>query len=131
AGLYRGAGASTPGSWIDALVFTATTAYGNTDLTNAEWFVKLYAVAFMFAAALGLALTFGLVADVALGAQILEALGVPRGHMRNHVVVLGLGNLGYRTVVHLLQAGVEVAAADARAAGRFVAIARRKGVPVL
>jgi Trk K+ transport system NAD-binding subunit len=76
-------------------------------------------------------MTFGLVADVIVGAQIQEALGVPRGRMRNHVVVLGLGNLGYRTVLHLLAAGVEVAACDSRTGGRFVAIARRLGVPVL
>jgi Trk K+ transport system NAD-binding subunit len=131
AGLYPGAAQASGISWLDALVFTATTAYGNTDLTHAEWGVKLYAVLFMFAAALGLAMTFGLVADVLVGAQIQEALGVPRGRMRNHVVVLGLGNLGYRTTLHLVAAGVEVAACDSRTGGRFVAIARRLGVPVL
>jgi Trk K+ transport system NAD-binding subunit len=130
-GLYPNAAQPTGISWLDALVFTATTAYGNTDLTHAVWWVKLYAVLFMFAAALGLATTFGLVADVLVGAQIQEALGVPRGRMRNHVVVLGLGNLGYRTTLHLLAAGVEVAACESRTAGRFVAIARRMGVPVL
>jgi Trk K+ transport system NAD-binding subunit len=129
--LYPGAGRPTLNSWMDALVFTVTTAYGNTDLSHADWWLKLYAVGFMFAAALALALTFGLVADVAIGASILEALGVPHGRMRNHVVVLGLGNVGYRTVLHLLETGVEVAAAEARAGGRFVAIARRQGVPVL
>lgn len=129
--LYPTAGQPTAISWLDALVFTATTAYGNTDLSHAEWGVKLYAVLFMFAAALGLALTFGLVADVLVGAQLQEALGVPRGRMRNHVVVLGLGNLGYRTTLHLLAAGVEVAACDSSSHGRFVAIARRLGVPVL
>src|SRR5215469_11127276 len=51
--------------------------------------------------------------------------------MRNHVVVLGLGNLGFRTTLHLLAAGVQVAACDSRTGGRFVAIARRQGVPVL
>jgi Trk K+ transport system NAD-binding subunit len=76
-------------------------------------------------------MTFGLVADVIVGAQLQEALGVPRGRMRNHVVVLGLGNLGYRTTLHLLAAGVEVAACDSSSHGRFVAIARRLGVPVL
>jgi Trk K+ transport system NAD-binding subunit len=131
AGLYPSAAQPTGISWLDALVFTATTAYGNTDLTHAVWWVKLYAVLFMFAAALGLAMTFGLVADVLVGAQIQDALGVPRGRMRNHVVVLGLGNLGYRTTLHLLAAGVEVAACESRTAGRFVAIARRMGVPVL
>jgi Trk K+ transport system NAD-binding subunit len=130
AGLYRGAGQPTLESWIDGLVFTATTAYGNTDLSAAAGWVKVYAVGFMFAAALGLALTFGLVADVIVSEQIVAALSVPR-RMRNHVVVLGLGNTGYRTVLHLLEAGVEVAAAESRAGGRFVAIARRRGVPVL
>jgi Trk K+ transport system NAD-binding subunit len=131
AGLYADAAQDTPVSWVDALVFTVTTAYGNTDLSHAALWVKVYAVFFMFSAALSLAMTFGLVADVLIGAQIQQALGVPRGRMRNHVVVLGLGNLGYRTVLHLLAAGVEVAAADSRAGGRFVAIARRLGVPVL
>jgi len=130
-GLYPGAAEPTAISWLDALVFTATTAYGNTDLSHAEWWVKLYAVLFMFAAALGLALTFGLFADVLIGAQLQQALGVPRGRMRNHVVVLGLGNLGYRTMLHLLAAGVEVAACESLSSGRFVAIARRLGVPVL
>jgi len=130
-GLYPGAARPTLGSWVDAAVFTVTTAYGNTDLSGADLWVKLYALGFMFAAALALALTFGLIADVAIGASIMEALGVPHGRMRNHVVVLGLGNVGYRTVLHLLDAGVEVAAAEARPGGRFVAIARRQGVPVL
>lgn len=129
-GLRAGAGEPLFQGWVDALVFTATTAYGNTDLTNAEPWVKLYAVAFMFVAALGLALTFGVAADAMVSERIIEALSVPR-RMRNHVVVLGLGNVGYRTVQHLLDAGVEVAAAESRAGGRFVAIARRHGVPVL
>jgi Trk K+ transport system NAD-binding subunit len=131
AGLYPDAAQWTGISWLNALVFAATTAYGNTDLSHAAWGIKLYAVLFMFAAALGLAMTFGLVADVLVGAQIQEALGVPRGRMRNHIVVLGLGNLGFRTTLHLLATGVEVAACDSQTHGRFVAIARRMGVPVL
>jgi Trk K+ transport system NAD-binding subunit len=129
-GLHAGGGEPSPQGWVDALVFTATTAYGNTDLSNTDWWVKLYAVAFMFVAALGLALTFGVAADAMVSERIIEALSVPR-RMRDHVVVLGLGNVGYRTVQHLLDAGVEVAAAESRAGGRFVAIARRQGVPVL
>jgi Trk K+ transport system NAD-binding subunit len=47
------------------------------------------------------------------------------------VVVVGLGNTGYRIVQHLLDAGVEVAAAERSEANRFVGTARRQGVPVL
>src|SRR5262249_40859431 len=44
--LYPTAGQPTATSWLDALVFTATTAYGNTDLSHAVWWAKLYAVLF-------------------------------------------------------------------------------------
>jgi len=129
-GLHAGGGEHDFQGWVDALVFTATTAYGNTDLSGADWWVKLYAVGFMFVSALGLAVTFGVAADAMVGERIIEALSVPR-RMRNHVVVLGLGNVGYRTMLHLLEAGVEVAVVESRTGGRFVAIARRQGVPVL
>jgi hypothetical protein len=61
----------------------------------------------------------------------MEALGTPRGRMRNHVVVLGLGSVGYRTMLQLVDAGTEVAAADAQATGEFVSLVRQIGVPVL
>src|SRR5205085_9935926 len=82
--LYPASARATAESWIDALVFTVTTAYGNTDLSHAAPWLKVYAVGFMLAVALGLALTFGLVADVTVGTSIMEALGAPRGRMRNH-----------------------------------------------
>ncbi|HKA08925.1 MAG TPA: NAD-binding protein [Candidatus Dormibacteraeota bacterium] len=122
-------------SWIDALYFTVTTAsttgFGDINLLNTAWWVKLYGVGFMFAAALSLATLFALAADAVIGARILEALGVPRGRMRSHVVVVGLGNAGYRIVQRLLDAGVEVAAAEISERNHFVALVRRDGVPVL
>ena len=122
-------------SWIDAIYFTVTTAsttgYGDINLLYSPWWVKLYGVGFMVAAALSLATLFALAADAVIGARILEALGVPRGGMRNHVVVIGLGNAGYRIVQRLLDAGVEVAAAEISERNHFIALVRRDGVPVL
>lgn len=122
-------------SWIDALYFTVTTAstigFGDINLLHAAWWVKLYGIGFMFAAALSLATLFALAADAVIGARILEALGVPRGRMRNHVVVVGLGNAGYRIVQRLLDAGVDVAAAEISERNHFVPLVRRDGVPVL
>jgi Trk K+ transport system NAD-binding subunit len=122
-------------TWVDAIYFTVTTAsttgYGDINLLNAAPWVKLYGSAFMLGSAIGLAVLFALAADAVIGARILEALGLPRGHMRGHVVVVGLGNTGYRIVQHLLDAGVEVAAADVSERNRFVGVARRLGVPVL
>jgi glutamate dehydrogenase/leucine dehydrogenase len=122
-------------SWIDALYFTVTTAsttgFGDINLLKSARRVKLYGIGFMFAAALSLATLFALAADAVIGARILEALGLPRGRMRNHVVVVGLGNAGYRIVQRLIDAGVDVAAAEISERNHFVALVRRDGVPVL
>jgi Trk K+ transport system NAD-binding subunit len=122
-------------SWVDALYFTLTTAsttgYGDISLHDTAAWVKLYGSAFMLASAIALALLYALAADAVIGARILEALGLPRGRMRGHVVVIGLGNTGYRVVQHLLDAGVEVAASEVSERNRFVGVARRLGVPVL
>jgi Trk K+ transport system NAD-binding subunit len=122
-------------SWVDAVYFTMTTAsttgYGDINLSGAAGWVKIYGSAFMITSAISLALLYALAADAVIGARILEALGVPRAGMRDHVVVVGLGNAGYRIVQHLLEAGVEVAAAERSERNRFVGVVRRQGVPVL
>jgi Trk K+ transport system NAD-binding subunit len=50
---------------------------------------------------------------------------------RHHVVVCGLGHLGYRVLEQLLAQGREVVAIEKDAAARFVAVAKAAGVPVL
>ncbi|HYW23674.1 MAG TPA: NAD-binding protein [Terriglobales bacterium] len=121
--------------WVDAIYFTVTTAatvgYGDINLQAAPDWLKLYGSLFMILSAISVALLFALAADAVIGSRILEALGVPRPGMRGHVVVVGLGNTGHRIVQHLLDAGVDVAAAERSQANRFVGDARRHGVPVL
>jgi Trk K+ transport system NAD-binding subunit len=117
-------------SWIDASYLAVQVMYGNGDLRDVTPWLKLYAIGFMLTSALAFGLFFALVADAVVGTRILEALGVPRGRMQNHVVVVGLGNTGYRVVQHLLESGTEVAAVDS-SANLFVQMVRRQGVPVL
>lgn len=117
--------------WVDALFLTMTTASGNMDPHALPWYLKLYAVGFMLSAAAGLAMLLGLVADAVVGTRILDALGVPHTRMTDHVVVVGLGTVGYRITQHLLDAGLEVAAVEIKEQSRWVRLARGQGVPVL
>jgi Trk K+ transport system NAD-binding subunit len=121
--------------WVDSLYFTVTTAsttgYGDFNLMNAPPWLKIFDVGFMLATAVNVALLFALAADAIVGVRILEALGVPRGNLRGHVVVVGLGNTGYRLVDQLDQQGVECAAAELSERSRFVRLARQRGIPVL
>jgi Trk K+ transport system NAD-binding subunit len=50
---------------------------------------------------------------------------------RDHVILCGLGHLGYRVLEELLAQKKQVVVIDKNAEGRFVAIARAAGVPVL
>lgn len=50
---------------------------------------------------------------------------------RNHVILCGLGHLGYRILQQLVQAGVPVVAIEKDADGRFVAQARETQTPIL
>jgi Trk K+ transport system NAD-binding subunit len=56
----------------------------------------------------------------------LEVRRVPDG---GHVVVCGLGNIGYRLVNELIEMGERVVAIDKVADNPFIATVRRKGVP--
>ena len=117
-------------SWVDALFNAGATSTGNFPPQSPPW-LKVYDVGFMFATAAALAMLFALVTDALLGTRILEALGVPRGRMRDHVIVIGLGSVGYRITQHLLGAGVEVAAAEINERNHWIQLARRQGIPVL
>jgi Trk K+ transport system NAD-binding subunit len=72
-----------------------------------------------------------LVADAVVGFRIMEALGVPRGRMRDPVVVIGPGSVGYRVTQRQLDLGFEVAGAEISERNRWVPLVRRQGVPVL
>lgn len=119
--------------WVDAVYFTIasfTTGSNDYSLLGSPWWVKVYASGFLLVAALGLALFYALAADAVLGTRILEGLGVPRGRRRGHVVVIGVGSIGYRIIQHLLEYGVEVAGVQI-APSQWVQLTRRLGVPVL
>lgn len=50
---------------------------------------------------------------------------------RHHVVLCGLGHLGYRVLEQLLAQGRQVVAIEKNAEGKFIAAAKAAGVPVL
>ncbi len=51
--------------------------------------------------------------------------------VRDHVIVVGLGRVGYRAVLQLLDAGYEVVVVDSEWAGEFVPTVLRVSVPVV
>jgi Trk K+ transport system NAD-binding subunit len=60
-----------------------------------------------------------------------EWMRVMASTYRGHIILCGLGHLGYRVLEQLLAIGQEVIALEQNQEGRFVAQAKAKGVPVL
>lgn len=74
---------------------------------------------------------------VKVGATLFEASArrslwerIMTDQMKNHVVVCGLGHVGYRVVEELLRVGEEVVGLEQNEDGSFVEIVRSYGVPV-
>ena len=121
---------------VDAVYFAVTiittTGFGDINLRDAAPWLQLYAVGLMLSGTAALAILFALIADMLVSARLARLLGggVPRG-LRDHVVVCGLGNIGYRVVEHLAGLDVPVVAAEQHESNRFLGAVRRLGVPVL
>ncbi|HEX6868655.1 MAG TPA: NAD-binding protein, partial [Candidatus Limnocylindrales bacterium] len=52
------------------------------------------------------------------------------GGIRDHVIVVGLGSIGYRVALGIAARGVPVVAVEVDAEGRFVSATRAAGIPV-
>jgi Trk K+ transport system NAD-binding subunit len=121
---------------IDAIYFTVTimttTGFGDIHLRDAPPPLQLYGVALMLSGTAALAILFALITDALISARLARVLGanIPRG-LHDHVVVCGLGNIGYRIVEQLHELGVPVVAAELHETNRYLPAVRRLGVPAL
>jgi Trk K+ transport system NAD-binding subunit len=120
-------------SWPAALYHTVSVIATGADL-HAEQFPPTYKV---FVSGLRIAGAALLAAFTAIFTQFLlrarlggafEQRRIPDG---GHVVVCGLGNIGFRVVEELLKAGEDVVAIEPASDGRFLASARRMGAAVI
>ncbi|MBD0280585.1 MAG: NAD-binding protein [Thermoleophilaceae bacterium] len=84
----------------------------------------------MLLGAAALAVLFALAADLVVSARLARALGRIPEAIEDHIVVCGLGNIGYRVVEELARLEVPVVAVELDPGNRFVSAVRRLGVPV-
>jgi Trk K+ transport system NAD-binding subunit len=123
-------------SWIDALYFTVetitTTGYGDFSFGHQVIWLRLFAAMLMFSGATTIALLVAFIADVLLSQRFVIAAARPRvRYLRNHVIVVGLSELGIRVVTDLVAAGHDVAVIERDEENRFLSMARELDVPVI
>jgi Trk K+ transport system NAD-binding subunit len=93
-----------------------------------EW-AKVFLAVLKLAGAALLAAFTAIFTQYLIRAKLGGALEVRRVPDGGHVVVCGLGNIGYRLVMELTAMGERVVAIDRVADNPFIATVRRKGVP--
>jgi Trk K+ transport system NAD-binding subunit len=111
-----------------SLMATAADMHG--EETDLRWFAIFASALRLLGAALVAAFT-AIVTNYLLRARLSGALEFRRIPDSGHVVVCGLGNIGFRVVEELVRCKERVVVIEQSRDSRFVATARRLGVPVL
>ena len=121
--------------WPDAIYFVITTmttvGYGDINLQKSPTAIKLFGNFLMITGAATLAALFGIITDTILNSRLREFFGKGRLNMHDHIVLCGLGKLGYRILEHLKKLGEDVVAIEIQEECRFADDARNMGVPVI
>ena len=76
-------------------------------------------------------LVTAVVVDAVVGARLAAGTSRPRLPVRDHIVVVGLGNVGARVVAQMHDLGIPVIGVERNGDASGVATARRLGIPVV
>jgi Trk K+ transport system NAD-binding subunit len=123
-------------TWLDALYFTSevitSVGFGDYSFAQQSAVLRLFAIALMFGGVTLTAILVALVADLLLSRRFVHTAGLRRArHMRDHVVVVGLGSIGIRVVSDLTAAGYDVVVIERDENNRFLSTAAELDVPVI
>ncbi len=123
-------------TWLDALYFTSetitTVGYGDFSFAQQSTLLRLFAVGLMFSGAIVTAILVAFLADLLLSRRFVQTAGRRRArHLRDHVVVVGLGSVGIRVVSDLTAAGYDVLVIEQDENNRFLSTAVELDVPVI
>jgi Trk K+ transport system NAD-binding subunit len=123
---------------LDAFSYAITLLTGASlpteiDAATAPTSLRLYAIVLSLVGAAIVAIVYAFITDALIRSRLLQTLGrrtVP-GNIHDHVIVAGLGAIGYRVALGVQARGVPVVVVESQEDGRFVSAARAAGIPVV
>jgi Trk K+ transport system NAD-binding subunit/multidrug transporter EmrE-like cation transporter len=123
-------------SFVDALYFStetiATVGYGDFSFQDQPTWLRLFGIVLMFAGVTTTAILVAFIADVLLSRRFAYSSGRRKAqHLRNHIVVVGLGSFGIRVVTDLYAAGYDVAVIERDDNNRFLSTTADLEIPVI
>lgn len=121
-------------SWVNSLYFVivtvATVGYGDINLLQSSTSSKLFVVLLILASTVFIWMIFSLTIDRLLKKRIQRALGRKKHTISNHVIVCGLGKLGYFIVEELLRRKEKVIIIEQTEDSRHIDYFRNLGAEV-
>ena len=121
--------------WLTSLYFVITTAtttgFGDISLRDSSAAAKIVGMATMLSAIAFVSVFFSLLVDRIVRRRTEFLLGRRRHALNGHVVVCGLGRVGYHLVERLRAESYPVLVVEKDAQNRFLPAVRELGVPVM
>jgi len=111
-------------TFLDALYFIITTVttvgYGDITPRDAVPWLKLYGCLVMILGSATMTTLYSIITDFIITARFQQLLGGQGIPQADHIVVVGLGGVGYRTVHELQRAGTRVVGIDLSPDSEFI-----------
>jgi hypothetical protein len=121
-------------SWVDAFYFVVVTAasvgYGDINFATASVITKVVVIFLILSSTISIWMIFSLTIDVFLKRRIQLELGRKKYSLKNHVIVCGLGRLGYFIVQELLQKNEKVIVVEQNENSNHIDYFRQLGAEV-
>lgn len=121
-------------SWLDATYFVivtvATVGYGDISLLHSSAASKLVGIALILSSTCFIWMIFSLTVDRIIRQRVQLALGRKRYSLRDHVILCGLGRLGYFIAEGLLDAGEKVVIVQLNEDSTTIGYLRSRGAHV-
>jgi Trk K+ transport system NAD-binding subunit len=123
-------------SWLDALYFTSETitsvGFGDFSFAAQSGVLRWFAIGLMFGGVTITAILVALISDLLLSRRFVHTAGLRRArHMRDHIIVVGLGSTGIRVVSDLVAAGYDVVVIEQDENNRLLSTVAKLDVPVI
>jgi voltage-gated potassium channel Kch len=121
-------------SWLDALYFVvvtiSTVGYGDINLLNASAVSKIIGIILILSATIFIWMIFSLTIDRIIKKRVQLALGRRKYSYKNHIIVCGLGRLGYFIADELIKRGEKIIIIESNADSPNVDYFRNYGADV-
>lgn len=121
-------------SWIDALYFVvvtiSTVGYGDFNLQNSTAISKVIGIVLILCSTIFMWLIFSLLIDRIIKRRVQHALGQKKYYYKNHIILCGLGRLGFFIADELHKKGDKIVIIESNVDSSSIDYFRKNGVDV-